>query len=506
MKNILYTAILLATAFTTQAQYKLEFNIKNLPDTSVQLLRYLGDKFYYVDTTESKNGKAVFEKDYYEGGVYAFYTGKGYFEFIMSDKNVVIETTNGNFIPDMKIKKSDENKVFYAYINFINEKRMAGEGLRAEIEKLDEDLDKNKIEILREKLQGYDKEVKAYQQNLVKEHDGKLIAKILKMSIDIKIPEELNDTLKGAYLRDHYWENVDITDKRLARTPVFKQKLETYFKTMMHQIPDTILEHAYKMVDQIEDSSDMMKLVLNYIHITYETSNIMGMDRVYVGMSEKYYCDSTNVKAFWYPEQNLIDRCERAKKLKPLLMGEKAPNIRLPDSTEKNWIDIDKLDKDYKVLVFWDPDCGHCKKEIPKLLEVYHELQEKNQSVEFIGIGTNMENEKWKKTIVDKKIDWINVSDFPEANKNAGKYIYEQQVTDFPSLNFRKTYDIFSTPQIYLLDKDGIIVGKRLDANNLARILERKLDIEISYKVEEKKEDNKGEEIDLEEEKQDKSH
>ena len=90
--------------------------------------------------------------------------------------------------------------------------------------------------------------------------------------------------------------------------------------------------------------------------------------------------------------------------------------------------------------------------------------------------------------IKDKKMDWVNISDFPHANKNAGKYVYEMQVTDFPSLNFRKTYDIFSTPQIYLLDKDNKIVAKRLDANNLARILERKLDITIAYKEEPKEE------------------
>jgi len=105
-----------------------------------------------------------------------------------------------------------------------------------------------------------------------------------------------------------------------------------------------------------------------------------------------------------------------------------------------------------------------------------------------------LENEKWSKMVKDKKMDWINISDFPDANKNAGKYVYEKQVTDFPSLNFRKTYDIFSTPQIYLLDENNAIVAKRLDANNLARILERKLDITIDYKEEPKEEDAKEDE------------
>ena len=41
-----------------------------------------------------------------------------------------------------------------------------------------------------------------------------------------------------------------------------------------------------------------------------------------------------------------------------------------------------------------------------------------------------MENEDWRKFVKDNKLDWINISDFPDANENAMKYIYENQVTD----------------------------------------------------------------------------
>lgn len=493
MKNIIIGLVTLF-AFTANAQYKLDFKVDGLKDTTVYLLKYLGDKLYYADTTESKGGKASFSNDYYEGGIYAFYTGKGYFEFVMSDKQVSMHTTNDNFINDMKVIKSDENKAFYEYIHFINSKRPVSDAIVKERDALDATKDSVKIKSLNNKLSDLDKEVKQFQKDIVKRTEGKLVSKMLKMSIDIKVPEDLNDTLRGAYLRDHYWDNTDLTDKRLARSQVFNNKVDFYFKKMMHQIPDTILRHASLMIDQIEDSSDMMKFVLNYVHVNYETSKIMGMDAVYVGMSLKYYCPPNKNKAWWYPEQNLIDRCEQAHTWEPLLIGKTAPSLRLADTTEKNWINVHELKNDYKVLIFWDPDCGHCKKEIPKLLEVYHELKDKKQSVEFIGISTELDNEKWSKMVKDKNMDWINISDFPHANKNAGVYVYEKQVTDFNSLNFRKTYDIFSTPQIYLLDKDNKILAKRLDANNLARILERKLEITIDYKEEPKEEEGEDHE------------
>ena len=54
-------------------------------------------------------------------------------------------------------------------------------------------------------------------------------------------------------------------------------------------------------------------------------------------------------------------------------------------------------------------------------------------------------------------------------------------MTDLKSLNFRKTYDIFSTPQVYLLDSEKKIIGKRLDALTLGKMVEHLENIEMYY-------------------------
>jgi hypothetical protein len=176
----LILSTLLLSFFTVQAQYKLEFKVNGLKDTTVLLLKYLGDKLYYADTTESKGGKAVFSKPYYEGGVYAFYTGKGYFEFIMSDREVSMETTNDNFVKDMVVKKSEENKVFYNYIKFISDKRPISDRLVKERDALDKVKDSARINTINQELIKLDKEVKQYQKDVVKDNQGKLVAKIIK--------------------------------------------------------------------------------------------------------------------------------------------------------------------------------------------------------------------------------------------------------------------------------------------------------------------------------------
>ncbi len=481
MKNLVLL-LFIGVGINISAQYNLKFKIDGLKDTTVYLAKYLGNRLYYADTTESKNGVAQFKKDHYDGGVYAVICpGPKYFEFIMADKQVEIHTSLDNFIKHMKIVKSKENKIFYDYIKFINVKKPEAKLLSDAKAKLNPKKDKKKIAELEAQGKALDKEVKDYQKRIVEENKDLLIGRILNMSIEPEIPADIksNDTLRYRYFKEHYWDNIMLADDRLVRSPVFHNKLEFFFQKMLLQQPDTICENAHQIIGQIKEGTDMFKYVVHYVTYNYETSKIMGMDAVFVCMADTYYCPPEQTKAFWLDSAKLVELCERKDALKPLLVNKVAPNIRLADTTEKNWVNLHKdVNNKYIGLVFWADDCGHCKKEIPKIKELYDELKSKGVDIEIVAVGTSLETEGWKKFIKDKKLDWINISDFPDANKSPEKYIFEQKVTDLQSLNFRKTYDIFSTPQIYLLDQNKVIQAKKLDALNLAKIMEIKEKLE----------------------------
>lgn len=477
MKNLI-VILLLGIGFSINAQYNLKFKIDGLTDTTVYLAKYLGNRLYYADTTEAKNGVAIFNKDHYDGGVYAVICpGPKYFEFIMADKTVEIETSMDNFVKHMKVIKSKENKIFYDYINFISLKKPEARIIKEAKDKLDKKKDKKKIAELDQQGKALDDEVKNYQKKLAKENKDLLIGRILNMSIDPEIPVEIkeNDTLRYKYYKQHFWDNIMLEDERLVHSPVFHNKLEFYFQKMLLQQPDTICENAHQIIGRIKEGTDMFKYVVHYVTYNYETSKIMGMDAVFVCMGETYYCPKEETKAFWIEDEKLVELCERVDALKPLLVNKVTPNIRLADTTEEKWIDLHKdVNNKYIGLLFWADDCGHCKKEIPKIKELYDELKSKGVDIEIVAVGTSLENDGWRKFIREKKLDWINISDFPGANKTPEKYIFEQKVTDLQSLNFRKTYDIFSTPQIYLLDENKVIQAKKLDALNLAKIMEIK--------------------------------
>ena len=149
--------------------------------------------------------------------------------------------------------------------------------------------------------------------------------------------------------------------------------------------------------------SDLFKYTVHHLTYKYETSNIMGLDAVFVCMAKEYYCPANNSKAFGLDSTKLVDLCEKADKTYPLLIGKNAPRLILADTTEKEWVDFYTLPHTYNLLIFWDPDCGHCKKEIPKLYKLDQVFKNKTIDIEYIAIGTSLENEKWKKFINEKK-------------------------------------------------------------------------------------------------------
>jgi len=168
-----------------------------------------------------------------------------------------------------------------------------------------------------------------------------------------------------------------------------------------------------------------------------------------VHIADEYYKTG---KAHWVDSTALYRINASANDMRVCLIGKTGRNIILKDR-HGEFQNLYELEGKYKVLFFWDPDCGHCKKMAPKLAEAYTTLREKYDANVF-GIATEHEEDKWLAYLDENNPPWVNVADFEFKN------------------NFRKWYNIQGTPRIFILDENNVIIAKRLGADQVLGFME----------------------------------
>jgi thiol-disulfide isomerase/thioredoxin len=454
------------TLLASKDGYVINVQIKGLKDTVCFLANFYGKNQYYKDTARiDANGNMVFDgKEPLEEGLYTLVLNQSkILDFLVIEQHFSLATDTSDYLKHLKIKGSNENIVFFEYVAYLNQQQKVA----AEIHQKMESANEKERTALNEQLIALDKTVKAYQRDFAGLHPSTFAGKFVSAMSDIEVPDPpknedgtIDSTFQYRYYKSHYWDNLDFADARYLRTPVYHNMLSRYLEKLTLQYPDSLIKEIDLVVNKARANYELFQYSVSWITNTYEKSNIMGMDAIFVHMAETYYLTDD---VGWIDSTQRAKIEERYTKTKPLLLGKKAPNVILADTAQKEWFNLHKLDAKYTILYIWSPTCGHCKKITPKMHDLY--LKYKDQGVKVFAIGTEYENVEWLKYIRDNKLSWINVSDSPE---------YPNNVLNHPN-NFRENYDVFSTPKIYLLDKDKKIIAKKLEDEQLDDMIGRLL-------------------------------
>lgn len=443
--------------------HNITITVKGYKDTVCYLAGYFGKKQYYKDTSAfDSKGVARFKGDEpLPPGIYSIILpGNTYFEFIINEQEFQLKTDTNGLVANMHVSNSLENKLFYEHFNLVSSlQKEAGEHKKA-LDRVTKNNDKDSIKIVRKRLREVNEKVEAYKLGIIKDYPETFLAHLFKAMKDPEIPKPPKDEngkvidslFQYKYLKRHFWDNVNFSNDNILRTPIYHGRLMRFMEKMTAQIPDSICASAFQLLELAEQNDEIFKYTLSKLIYKYETSKIMGMDGVFVCLAEKYYM--TN-KAFWVDSVQLFKISDRVRSIKPTLIGRQAPPLyNLRDRTGK-LVPLYSVDSEYLMMVFWDPDCGHCKKEMPKIKEVFDKYKDKGLKV--YAVCTELEKDKWLKYLDAHKYEWIDVADFELRSP------------------FRELYDIDSTPKIFLLDKDKKIIAKKIGHEQLDKILERKL-------------------------------
>lgn len=453
-----------ATLFAQENAYKIELKVDNFQGKVCYLGYPYGPKKYLADTAEiNSDGKFIFEGEKpLDGGLYFVYSPAPeslYFDLIVAEPEFSIHTDTLDLISNMKITGSLENDVFFEFQRFMREKQKVGGELSEKFKSATDEGEKDKITA---QLKELDAEVKSFRSALLAENTETFAATFIRSTINVEVPEspkdengkEIDANFSYKYYKAHYFDNIDFSDHRMLRTPGFHAKVEDYLEKMTVKHPDSIISSAHIIIEKARANDEVFRYCVVNLTSKYETSNIMGLDAVFVDLADNYYLSGD---AFWADSALTAKISDRVERLKPNLLGEQAPKLALLDTLLKP-TSLYSMKSDFFVLYFYDPDCGHCKKKTPELKELYNSKL-KGMGVTVVAANIKKDVDKWKKYVKDQDLNWVNLAD-PQVRSN-----------------FRYEYNLETTPIIYVLDDQKKIIAKKLDVDQLEDFIKKQKEI-----------------------------
>lgn len=485
MKRISLIAAFLLTAFCTSLSakegYHVVLKMPGVKDSMAFLAHYYGKNRPTIFKTDSakfdKNGTAVFSSTSSEftGGIYIIYLSdlQTNFELLMNKGDDITITAPIDQIPDgIVFKNSPENVRFSEYVKYLKGYSANEEKLKKELEKAKS---KSDTEVIRKKAIASSKELNKYRRDYAKNNPNTLLTTIFNAIETPQVPEgdhfledgkTKDSTFAYKYYKSHFWDGFDFRDDRLIYTPIYDARLEEYFSKLVLPWTDSIEKEADVLLKKTKGTKDMFHYTLWWITRYVENSKVMGMDEVFVYLVENYYMKGD---AFWLKPDELTKYIDRAQKIAPNVIGNKAPEIKLPNIATQKQESMSALKSKYTLVLFYSPNCGHCQHEMPSIDSLYKEVL-KAKGVKIYTVATEGD----QKAITDfiKKYnmsEWINTWD-PDHTSD-----------------YHNKFDVYSTPTIYLLDEKKIIKGKRLDHNNIGALIDM-----IEKKAKEEKEGKKS--------------
>jgi len=147
---------------------------------------------------------------------------------------------------------------------------------------------------------------------------------------------------------------------------------------------------------------------------------------------------------------------KRLEGIKKMVTGVKVPNVMVHNFEDREEIvNVSTCDKDYRLLLFYDSECDHCR-QLLAALRNWYTVPANTARLEIASISLDRTREVWEPAFT--------ANAFPWTDRYAPGGINSQAATD---------YYVLSAPYMYLLDKNGALVGIPLTVEELEGMMKK---------------------------------
>jgi thiol-disulfide isomerase/thioredoxin len=408
--------------------------ITNAPaNAKLYLFEYFGVNYYKVDSTVVKNGqfKFSFQKPLPRGFYQIGPEGKNSFIIILANEQVILEADCKNLGATLKISNSVENKYFRELLSFnaqVGEMQAASKDLPALKESNPDEYNK-KVAGFQKKYDSLQTTNNAMKVSVMQNGHNLFFEKVLKMFM---IDEKTE--------KDAFFSEGELKDEEYTRGDMMVNKIAYYLQKYGGQDEKLWTAEAYDLGSRCLEKSKNRELVF------LSTLQIMAQS----GMS----APPAIVKALKLEYGN----SKRTKEILAQLPkgepneGDEAPEIVLADATGKK-VALSSLRGKYVLIDFWASWCGPCRMENPNVVRVYNTYKDKGFTIFSVSLDNSKDN--WLAAIQKDGLVWQNhVSDLKGWQSEGAA-----------------SYSVKGIPATFLIDKNGIIIGKNLRGPSLEKKL-----------------------------------
>lgn len=233
-----------------------------------------------------------------------------------------------------------------------------------------------------------------------------------------------------------------------ARLAQLDARLGEYFTLLEREPSEVKIQECDVLIEAAEDPA-IRQAIAQKVYDHYRNSTLMGDEAVAIHVTDTWFASG---KVPMRSESELFEAKMFAEFNRRSLIGEKAPRIALSGPYgETVTIPVEG----YSVLYFYDTDCAKCKLETATLRSLLND-KDYPLTVYAIYVGTN--EERWTQ--------WRNTFDL-DTEETEVVHLWDPDTT--ADLQF--TYGVVQTPKMFLVDPEGVIVGRGLDTEALEQLL-----------------------------------
>lgn len=438
--------------------------VNGLPGRKILLYQLYGDQVNLIDSAmAASDGTFQFKfQDERPRGLYRLAMGKstlpGYheghrqtFDLVWDGTAVLFSTCYSSPVDSMEIHLSKENTLYYRLLQEIKEYDRKIDALSSALVSYPRGnsfyrrLERQYLRVQNRRSGFLDK--------IVKNNRGTVTASIARF-YKMPVTENPLNGVSMDELKKNFFTEGQFADSVLLHTDLIPRKVIRYLSLYTGEPDDD--EQQEEMIDAADiamrhamANEAVFYFVLEYLINGFDS---MGMDRVSEYLTGRYLLGNVCFEEGVLLDQDMLSPAGNIEE------GDRVPGFSF-ESLDGRMIDLEDIEADYTLILFWGSWCPHCKDIMDDLYEMYTDFRDSREGfLEVVAIGIEEDEKIWLDYIERGGYDWINYSSV--------------QGWDCPVAS---AYNLVGTPTMILVDEDRRFVREPVRVRSLGRFLSRRM-------------------------------